>query len=409
MITCLLLPYFAARLARREHSIPDQVPLILRSGEKVIATCECAATRGVSFGMSTRQATWLCPDARVMPINALHVRRNADEVVRTLGQFTHLVEAEGVTYKEKAYLPPFLDTRQSAAFYVDLERLAHHASIQLAQGMGVTVRQLMGFEGACGLGSGKFPAYAAAVGGRTGHLRVVAPGEEAAFLAPLSITLLPMKAETRRRLLLLGIDTIGALAALSLSAVMTQCGKEGVLLHQLARGIDARRVIPTIPQVVERVTRAFEVPLVDQRMVEAILRSMATELSVRLQASGSMGRTLLLDLMFDDRTAAQQKTTLRTAAASSRYLADTLLRLLARMRASSGVCSAVVTMTDLIPFSGQQLELFPDPPKPRERLQKRLSAILARPDAPDCFWITAQDPTARRIEHRFQLERVTPS
>jgi nucleotidyltransferase/DNA polymerase involved in DNA repair len=407
MITCVLVPHFAAQLARRAQSIPDQVPLLLRSGEKVMASCECAAARGVSFGMSVRQATWLCPDARLLPVNPAQLRQTSGQVVQQLSQFTHLVEASGVIYKDKARLAPFLDSRQSAAFYVDLERLVADQSIQLGRMMGVTVRQTLGIEAACGLGAGKFPAYAAAVGAHSGHLRVVAPGEEAAFLAPLSITLLPMKQETRRRLLLLGLETIGALAALSLSAAMTQAGREGVLLHQLARGLDPRRVIPAAPQVVERVTRTFEVPLVDRGVVEAILRSMATELSVRLQSSGSMGRTLSLSFTLDDQSRLSQKTTLRTPAASSRYLADHLLRLLARLGVSSGVCSAEVLLTDLVPFAGQQLELFPDPPRPRERLQQRLAGVLARPDAPPCYWITVQDPTARQIEQRYTLERIT--
>ena len=68
----------------------------------------------------------------------------------------------------------------------------------------------------------------------------------------------------------------------------------------------------------------------------------------------------------------------------------------------------VVTLADLMPFSGQQLELFPDQPRPRERLQQRLSGMLTRPDAAPCYWITTQDPVARRIEQRYGLERVVP-
>jgi hypothetical protein len=113
-------------------------------------------------------------------------------------------------------------------------------------------------------------------------------------------------------------------------------------------------------------------------------------------------------LTFDSGESAQTKTTLRTFASSSRYLQETLVRLLARIDVPSGVCSMVVTLTDLVPFSGQQLELFPEQPNPRERLQQRLSSIVSRPDAPECFWITTNDPAARRIEQRYQFEHVTP-
>jgi DNA polymerase-4 len=408
MIVCLLLPYFAARLARRERAVPQNVPLILHFGEKVAATCDVAAGRGVSFGMTIRQAKWLCPDAQVIPINFQTIRQSTEEILHVLSQFTHLIETDRLSAKTKTRTAPFPASRQSAVFYIDLERLKRDEAAQLAQQIGATVRQETRFEGACGLSTTKVPAYAAASETRTGHLRVVSMGEETAFLARLPISLLPMKAETRRRLLLLSIETLGTFASLPVAAAAAQCGKDGVLLHQLARGNDPRRVVPVTLQVVERVTREFELPLSDTQVVEAILRSMATELSARLQASGSMGKTLHLQLILDGGDTLQQKTTLRQAVSSSRFLTDALRRLLARLSVHSGVCGMVVTLADLMPFAGQQLELFPDQPKPRERLQQRLSTILGRSDAPDCFWITTQDPTARRIEHRYGYERVVP-
>ncbi len=408
MIVCLLLPYFAAALARRERPALQIVPLILRSGEKVAATCDRAAAAGVSAGMTLQQARWLCPDAHIIPLNLQTIRQASEEVLQVLSQFTHLIETDRFTAKMRPHSVLFPDARQSAVFYLDLERLAHEDTVSLARQIGAVVRQETGFEGAGGVAATKFPSYAAAAETRPGHVRVLAKGEEAAFLAALPISLLPMPDETRRRLHLLGLDTIDAFARLPVSAAMAQCGKEGVLLYQLARGIDPRRVIPATLQVVERVTRTFELPLSDKQVVEAILRAMATELSARLQASGSMGKTLHLQLKLDNGDMLQQKTTLRQAVSSSRYLSEALQRLLARLSISSGVCGMVVTLADLMPFSGQQLELFPDQPRPRERLQERLSGMLTRPDAAPCYWITTQDPAARRIEQRYGLERVAP-
>lgn len=408
MIVCLLLPYFAARLARRERAVPQTVPLILQSGEKVAATCESAAQRGVSFGMTIRQAKWLCPDAQMIPMNFQAIRQSTEEILQALNQFTHLIETDRISAKTKTRTAPFPDTRQSAVFYVDLERLARDETMQLARQMGITLRQETAFEAACGVSTTRFPAYAAASETRAGHLRVVGMGEEAAFLTGLPITLLPMKEETRRRLLLLSIETLGAFASLPVAAAAAQCGKDGVLLHQLARGIDPRRIVPVTLQVVERVTREFELPLSDTQVLEAILRSVAAELSARLQASGCVGKTLHLHLILDNGDTVQQKTTLRQPVSSTRFLSDVLRRLLARLKVQSGVCGIVVTLADLMPFAGQQLELFPDQSKPRERLQSRLAGILSRPDAPDCFWITTQDPAARRIEHRYGFERVVP-
>jgi len=408
MIVCLLLPYFTARAAYRERKIAQDMPLLLYAGEHIAATCERAAAQGVMVGMSIRQARWLCPDAQVIPLNIPALRQQTEAILHILSQFTHLIETDHIAARIKPRSVLFPDARQSAVFYVDLERLAHDPTVQLAQQMGTVVRKETTFEAVVGVVATKFPAYAAASQTRPGHVRVIAAGEEAAFLDGLPITLLPMKNETRRRLQLLGLATLAAFARLPLAAAAAQCGKDGVLLHRLANGFDPRRLVPVRLQVVERVTRTLELPLSDGPLVQAILRAMAVELSARVQAAGYMGRTLHLQLMLDGGDTVQHKTHLRQAVSSSRYLADTLLRLLARMTVSAGVCGLVVTLADLIPFSGQQLELFSDPPKPRERLQKRLSPLLTRSDVPTCFWVTTQDAAARRIEQRYALERVLP-
>lgn len=408
MIVCLLLPYFTARVAYRERKIAQDMPLLLYAGEHVAATCERAAAQGVVVGMSVRQARWLCPEAQFIPLNIPALRQHTEAVLHTLSQFTHLIETDRISARIKPRTVLFPDARQSAVFYVDLERLARDATVQLAQQMGAEVRRETTFEAVVGAAATKFPAYAAASQTHPGYVRVIAAGEEAVFLDRLPITLLPMKDETRRRLRLLGLDTLGALARLPLAAAAAQCGKDGVLLHQLANGFDPRRLVPIRLQVVERVTRTLELPLSDGQMVQAILHAMAAELSARLQAGGYMGRTLHLQLLLEGGDTVQQKTVLRQAVSSTRYIADALLRLLARLRVSTGVCGLVVTLADLIPFSGQQLELFPDSPKPRERLQQRLSPFLTRSDTPAYFWITTHDAAARRIEQRYALERVLP-
>src|SRR5262249_51239409 len=146
----------------------------------------------------------------------------------------------------------------------------------------------------------------------------------------------------------------------------------------------------------------------NKQIVEALLRSMATELSARLQASGCMGKTLVLQLSFAHNEPIQHKTALRQPVSSTRYLNEALQRLLARAEVATGICGLIVTLADLMPFAGQQLELFPEQPKPRERMHQRLSSLVVQPGAPACYWITRQDSTAGRLEQRYRRERVHP-
>ena len=77
---------------------------------------------------------------------------------------------------------------------------------------------------------------------KPGGLVVVVPGQEAGFLAPLDVRKLPgvgPKAEERLRAA--GVDTVGALAALSDDGLRRLLpGSVGKVLRDRARGIDSR-------------------------------------------------------------------------------------------------------------------------------------------------------------------------
>src|SRR3989442_1531376 len=64
------------------------------------------------------------------------------------------------------------------------------------------------------------------------------------FLAAQPVGMLPVSEEMRRRLRLLGIETLGALAALPRSALAAQFGPQGALAWELARGEDDSPVRP---------------------------------------------------------------------------------------------------------------------------------------------------------------------
>ncbi len=94
-----------------------------------------------------------------------------------------------------------------------------------------------------GVGSSKFTAYIAA---RTADVRSVAVchTDEAGFLAPLSIELLPLSDDFKRSLRGFGVHTIGQAASLSCDILTDRFGREGTLAWELCRGLDERPVVP---------------------------------------------------------------------------------------------------------------------------------------------------------------------
>ena len=94
-----------------------------------------------------------------------------------------------------------------------------------------------------GVGGSKFTSYIAA---RTTDVRsvVACPADEAAFLAPLSIELLPLSDDLKRSLHGFGVHTMGRVASLSRDMLTDRFGREGMLVWELCSGIDRRPVVP---------------------------------------------------------------------------------------------------------------------------------------------------------------------
>src|ERR1051325_6404868 len=92
-----------------------------------------------------------------------------------------------------------------------------------------------------GWGRGKFVAWVAASQAKPGGAVIVRPGEEGRFLAAQPLAVLPLDPDTHRRLRLLGLRTIGDLAALPEEAVVSQFGRAGRRLWRLAAGETAER------------------------------------------------------------------------------------------------------------------------------------------------------------------------
>jgi nucleotidyltransferase/DNA polymerase involved in DNA repair len=89
----------------------------------------------------------------------------------------------------------------------------------------------------------------------------VRAGEEAAFLASLPLSGLPLSPALARRLLPLGLQRLGDFASLPVAAVERRYGAEGVALHRLARGEDRRGLLPERERREPAVLSVLEAPV----------------------------------------------------------------------------------------------------------------------------------------------------
>lgn len=247
----------------------------------VLDCCPQAAAAGVQPGVLLAQAQILCPTARFVPSCEENYRGVHDALFSAAGCFSPTVETAGL-----------------GAVYIEvsgLERL-FGPDAQLARQLGQRAAGATGLSVQVGLARDKFTAEQAARAAQPGGECVVPPGEEGAFLSPLPLDALPADLEMRRRLDMLGIRNLGALAALPRPAVVEQFGSYAGPLHDLARGIDPRPLSPDAPPLAVELKRILGAALKERPSLLAHIERMATELGKELARRGYQAEGMRLRL-----------------------------------------------------------------------------------------------------------------
>jgi nucleotidyltransferase/DNA polymerase involved in DNA repair len=396
MIASVYIPYFAAHIVRCLNPLLATLPFVVsepsQAPERVYAVSPEAAEAGIKPEMSLRQAKTLCPQVQLVPYQADQIQNFYNALLAALGSFTALIETDqlGVV----------------ASLYLDLGRTRVNKPVALVRELGQTVRERTGLAPALGLAKGKFPAHVAATSVKPNRASIVSPGQEAVFLAPRAITLLPLDPELAYRFHLLGLRTLGQLAALPTGAVLTQFGVQGRWFHQLAKGYDDRPVKPHRPPFVEQITRQFDDAVSNRLILDAHCQDMAAELADRLGANRQVGRELRLTLHLENEAAWTKLRLLRQATANAQRLGESLKLLLGQARISCGVVGITVRLSELSQVSGHQLDLFTFEGEQERRLGEELPNLAARYGTDRFYQATITSPLAYLPEHRFHLSPV---
>ncbi len=122
-----------------------------------------------------------------------------------------------------------------------------------------------------GWARGKFTAWVAASRAKPGAWIIVRDDERLCFLASQPLAVLSLHTDTHQRLWRLGLKTLGQLAALPESAVVSQFGREGRRAWHLAAGLIADPVIGHEKPEPIIVGVDFPNPLADRQLLEHAL------------------------------------------------------------------------------------------------------------------------------------------
>jgi DNA polymerase-4 len=333
-----LIRDFAVTQERKWNPGLTAAPLILiESGKyrpRVVAADAAARLQGVKSGLVAGQARALCPQAQFLPVDEQRFRRMFLDLTQKLLEISPRIEPE--------YQPT------SAVWYSD--DLAARAYLADA------IRQESGIAVQIGSAATRFPArVAAGCAAPEVHLDVPA-GQEADFLAPYPVALLPLDAHMKRRLPLLGIDTLGQLAALPRTAVWEQFGKHGRWLHDLAQGKDLRPLSPYRTAPHWQQIYQFDDPL-EQR--PALYRVLERSSQAFIAAHpGQEARQVSLLLTQENGALLEQHRQPLQAVRDSLYLLRLLTGMLDTLPVSCGVTYLQVRLGEIRERPAVQLALF---------------------------------------------------
>jgi nucleotidyltransferase/DNA polymerase involved in DNA repair len=239
-------------------------------GEATVFDCSLGAeVSGVKRGMRMSEAIGLCAQSVVLPPDVPYYERLFEEVLETLSDSSPVVEAGDL-----------------GIALLSLSGLRTDYSLFAEDIVGKLHRRL-GFMASIGVANGKFAARTAASISAPGAAKVVKPGEERAFLAPLTVDHLPASEAMRWRLHLLGLETMGEIAQMPVGAFQAQFGPEGKRCWELANGVDEERLTPRMKE--EAIVRRLQMPA-PSVTIDAILIGCERLLRSAYEDRGRSGR-----------------------------------------------------------------------------------------------------------------------
>jgi len=286
---CLLISNLPLAAELRAHPELDGEPLAVASGPgpraEIIAVSAEAARRGVLSQTSVAHARAVCSKLSVRVASpaleiaaraalldaALSVSPRATEAPRSAGAFA----AEAAVYLDASGVDALFHSEAgfAAALCARAERLGLPGNVAIAssrQVAQIAARRLSG----------------------SGETFLLAPGREAAFLAPLPIDILDPKDALAEALTRFGIYTVRDLLALPPRALRRRLGPEAICLVKLSQGHEtgAPLPVPSSARLLEAVDLEFPIDRLEPLAfaIQGLLSRLLARLEARHLACGDL-------------------------------------------------------------------------------------------------------------------------
>jgi DNA polymerase-4 len=265
----------------------------------ILALSAEARLAGIERGMPVRQALKRCPDLVLLPPNPRLYARASRALHEVLRIYAPVIEPHG-------YGHAFLDLTGTGRLF--------GPAVDVAARVQREVRERLRLPLSVGVAANKLVSQAATTVVKPEPLLEVPGGDEASFLAPHPLDVLPdLHPRMRRRLDDYQLDLIGEVAAITESALCAVFGGAGRARRAPARGIDPRPVLSPERQAEFHVAHALATDTNDLGVLYPLLRLLGERLGRRLRRRGLVAQRLHVALSYADHTDATRAVPLKAA------------------------------------------------------------------------------------------------
>ncbi len=392
-VACLLVPKFPliCELADQPSLQDEAVALLDEGGTRVVERTEAAAERGVRRGMSLRSALAHCPPLIV----------RAPRPALQAGAAETLIDA-------LAGVSPFVEPQSPGMVYADLSGLERLYPSSDALDSAIRRDIPRWFQPRLGIAERRFTAAAAARAARPGATQSVADAEALAFLAPLPIEWLPLEAELHARLHLLGLETLGALAALPRSALEAQFGGVGGWAWDAARGLDPSPIVSRALE--ERIVEASEAnpPLVSRTALHYSFTQLLARALRRPDLRQRLIRALRLSAVAENDQIWTRRQVLKQPSSDRESLGRTIQTIVEAAQFPGPIVRLSLELIGLTAEAGRQGSLFPGRIRRGEWIDAMAKQLKTRYGASPLKRLVKVEPWSRIPERRYALMDYDP-
>jgi nucleotidyltransferase/DNA polymerase involved in DNA repair len=287
----LRIPLFQTVVHQRHKGLQGK-PFALITGKltpggytraRIFMCSKEANKKGVAPGQRLTEAKALCSDL---------ILRECDDVLYT--------NVQKQLTQDLISCSPKVASQHPGEFSLDASGLLHiGGEIKFCHGV-LKVCAKAGFPDAhIGIAD---TTFAAMVASRLKNKKMFAipRGQDAQFLAPLSIVHLGVEPEVEETLINLGVKSLGQLAQLPVDSLIERFGEAGKLAHDLVRGWDLR--YPTIPEAPKRFECSIDMGGAISSLNETIfaLKSILDRLTAELKRDGLWAEELIVSFFNED-------------------------------------------------------------------------------------------------------------